>query len=221
LDVPEEAVADLVSRLSPRERARAASYRGPDGRRRFAAGRAAVRAVLAAYLGVPAAELKVVEDPAGKPRLGLPPGAAAIEFGVSGSGDLALLAVAAGRPVGVDVERLRPVASAGRLAARYFAPEERRDLALVAGSEQESAAFLRCWTRKEAFVKARGEGLRRPLDSFAVTFLPGDAPGLRWCEGEPDAPDRWTFAQVDAGPGFVAVVATVGACCVATRDLIW
>jgi len=149
-------------------------------RRRFLAGRASVRAVLAAYRAVPPASLALLRVGAGKPVLaGGPP------FSFSRSGAAGLLAVGGEREIGVDLERRRDVPEAGDLARRHFAPAERARWMAEGGG---AWAFLRAWTRLEASLKALGLGLAsaeegRARDQVEVTDLdlvPGHAAALAW-----------------------------------------
>ena len=101
----------------------------------------------------------------------------AYAFNLSHSHGLAVIAVGAGREVGIDVELLRPEFAGEDIAKRYFSAREVRELAqLPVGSRTEG--FFRCWTRKEAYIKARGEGLHVPLDSFSVSLSPDRFPEL-------------------------------------------
>ena len=99
-----------------------------------------------------------------------------IEFNVSHSGDVFLYAVSRGRTVGVDVEWKKEGLAVEAIARRYFAPGEARLLLEQAPSEQRLPNFYRCWTRKEAYLKAKGTGLTTELHAFEVTFLPGVPP---------------------------------------------
>jgi 4'-phosphopantetheinyl transferase len=138
--------------LDAAERARAARFAFERDRRRFVAGRAALRAVLAAYVDTPAGALAFTVGPHGKPALpGGPP------FSFSNSQGCGLCAVGVDREVGVDVERLREVPDAASIARSVFTPEERQAWQDAGGGG--GAAFLRVWTRKEAALKAMGVGL--------------------------------------------------------------
>src|SRR5262249_15269295 len=133
-----------------------------------------------------------------------------LRFNLSHSHDLALLAVVRGRQVGIDVERLRMLDDAGRLVARFFSAWE-RDEFLALPQPERQAAFVGGWTRKEAYMKATGQGFSRPLEAFDVPLAPGVPPALLRVAGRPDEPARWTLSDLDPGPGFVAAVAVEGA----------
>jgi 4'-phosphopantetheinyl transferase len=194
-----------LAALSPDERQRAARYRHPDTGRRFTAARAALRAVLGHYTGLDPAELCFTVGRYGKPELAGP--GAAVRFNLSHSGGLALLAVATGREVGIDIEQVRPRPNAVQLVERYFSAAERTEFAGLSGIDQERG-FLLGWTRKEAFVKAVGDGLQCPLDSFAVTMTPGRPAGLALPPEHAAA--GWTVADLHPGEGYVAALVTSG-----------
>lgn len=206
LELPEAQLPALAALLSADERARAERFRPPGAWRRFVVAHGWLRRVLGAALDADPASLVFGIGPWGKPVLSGPWADAGLQFNLSHSHELALMAVTTGRAVGVDLERLRPIPRATQLAERYFADPERADLARVAGSAAEAATFFNCWTRKEAFVKAQGQGLAWPLDSFAVSCLPGEAASLAWCrEGSAEAA-RWQLAELQPGGGYVGAV---------------
>ena len=207
LSTPESATADLARYLDPTELERAKRFRTAAGRRRQIVAAGALRRVLADYLGLEPGAVGFRVGPCGKPELALQHGVTHLRFNLSHSEDLALVAVADGAPVGVDVERLRIVPRASQLARRYFHEAEIADLETVNGLEPESQAFLRCWSCKEAFVKALGEGLTRPLNTFAVAALTTDPARLLWDGRDPTSPAKWGIADIDVGPEYTAAVA--------------
>ncbi len=122
---------------------------------------------------------------------------------------MALLAFARGRRVGVDIEQADRRTPEDKFVERFFSPGEiERYLGLPAGLRAE--AFFNGWTRKEAFIKALGEGLSRPLDSFDVSLAPGEPPALLHVAGAPDEPARWLMRAFDAGPDYVAALVAEG-----------
>jgi 4'-phosphopantetheinyl transferase len=161
-------LAALAERLAHDERERAARFRAERDAARFVAGRATLRSLLGRYLGADPWELAFRYGRAGKPSL-VGHEEAGLCFNVAHSGPLALFAVSAGADVGVDVERLRPVAELERLATRYLSPADAACLA-AAAPDDRLAVFLEGWARKEALVKALGEGMTR-----AHLHEPGDA----------------------------------------------
>jgi len=165
---------------------------------------------------MPPAQLEFRSGPNGKPDLAASRGRPALRFNLSHAQDLALYAVTLRREVGVDVERVSHDFVDLRLAERFFCPREVLALRAVSGDQGE--AFSRCWTLKEAFLKAMGEGLAFGLDRFDVSaalespaVLPSPA---GWSRGAP----RWSVQQLAPGPGYVAALAIEG---VAGRVECW
>jgi 4'-phosphopantetheinyl transferase len=111
-----------------------------------------------------------------------------------------------GRSIGVDVEKLRPMPDLRRLSQRYFSANEFRRVQ-SSPEDQRIEAFFRCWTCKEAYLKACGVGLSLALDRFEVAFAKGEPVCLLHVEGEPDEPGRWWMADIAPGPGYVAAAA--------------
>src|SRR6185312_12196833 len=109
----------------------------------------------------------------------------------------------------IDVQEVDPRRSVRGLAGRYFSPAETAALLALPPAEHV-AAFYRCWTRKEAYIKACGTGLALPLDDFDVAFEPGRAPALLRSTIGPDEPRRWVFAELPRPDGFEAALAVEG-----------
>ena len=172
LEASEDNFARCLAWLSPEETARAERFYFPRHRRAFVLGRAALRALVAGYLGMDAAEVGFIYGPQGKPALATVK-TCSLRFNASNSGDLAAYAFTTGCDIGVDVEQHRALADLENIAHRFFSPEETAELLELSAAEK-TAAFFRCWTRKEAYIKALGGGLSIPLDSFRVTLRPGD-----------------------------------------------
>jgi 4'-phosphopantetheinyl transferase len=194
--------------LTSEELARAARFHFERDRRRWIATRGAVRALLAGYTGVPADSLRFRLGPHGKPSLEAPD-VTGLEFNVSHSGELALCAVSRGRAVGVDVEAIRPELATLSMARRFFAPAEVASLESIPPSEQ-TQAFFACWSRKEAYMKARGTGITLGLDRFEVSLLPGSPASLLATHDEPDAVERWLLIALAPGDGYAGALVTAG-----------
>jgi 4'-phosphopantetheinyl transferase len=209
LEAPAPRVAALFALLSEDERARAESFQFDHHRRRFVVARATLRRLLSGYTGTPADDLVFAYGPQGKPALA---GGRPLQFNVSHSDELAVYAITCGREVGVDVERLREVAGAERIAERFFSAPEREELRALAPA-QRTEGFFTCWTRKEAYVKARGDGLAHPLDAFAVSATPGSPAWLRSTSVDAADVARWSLAGLPLGDGFVGAVAVEGREC--------
>jgi 4'-phosphopantetheinyl transferase len=201
-------VARLAAGLSPGEQERAGRFMFERDRRRFVVARSALRALLGRYLDVPPRELAFVYGAHGKPAL---EGAhAALEFNVSHSGDVAVVAAGWNRALGVDVEAWRALPDLAALAARVFAPAERAVLDALAAIDRP-AAFFRCWTRKEAFIKATGQGLAQPLDGFVVSLGPGEPARFVDIGGDAAALARWTLHDLAPGEGYAGALVVEGA----------
>jgi 4'-phosphopantetheinyl transferase len=202
LDRSPELTACLGAVLAPDERERAQRFYRPELGDRYIVGRGLLRVLLGRYLGAAPAEIELAYGEHGKPALAEPRGAPC--FNLSHSGAEAVFAFSASVEVGVDIELLNPERTHLRVADRFFAPGEARSLRSLPEALQPRA-FLHGWTRKEAFIKARGDGLSLPLDSFEVTLAPDEAPAVlrtAWSESEPatwsivdlSEPERGVFA---------------------------
>lgn len=202
--------ADLAERfggaLTPDERERAARFRDVGHRTRFVGVRGWLRALLAEYLGQSPFDLRFRYGSHGKPTL-----ASAnpldLRFNLSHSAEAALVALTRGREVGVDVELRR--GRKLRLAERFFAADEVARLRALPADEQEHA-FYRCWTRKEAFVKARGEGLSLALHCFAVAIDPSEPPAILRVDGEAREAERWSVRDLPEISGYAAALVVEG-----------
>jgi 4'-phosphopantetheinyl transferase len=192
----------LAALLSPSEVARLERFRFADHRRRFQIGHGALRAILGGYLGRDPAGLEFVQGPRGKPHMANP----GLCFNLSHSGKLALIGIA-GVEIGVDVEKVRHLESLTEIARRHFSETEFAALDALSGSQRE-LAFYRCWTRKEAYIKALGEGLSMPLDTFDVAV--GETPAFLACRDGREDPRDWSLVDVSPGPEFVGAAALRG-----------
>lgn len=193
----------MAACLDQTETARADAYRFAQDRDRFIVFRGALREVLGHHLGLHARQVALAVGAQGKPCLAAGTGP---HFNLAHCEGLALLAVCAHAPVGIDIETPRQVRNADRLAARVFSPDERRVYDSLS-ADDKPLAFLRCWTRKEAYVKATGEGLSLALDRFSVAFAPADAPRLLHVDGRPGEEDRWELHDLGPLAGGVAALA--------------
>lgn len=193
--------ARAAATLSPDEAARAARFHFVRDRDRFVLARAGVRRVLGALLSTPPASLAFVYGASGKPALAQETG---LHFNLSHTADHAALAVADGFALGIDIEQPRTIDPG--VAERFFAPNENAALRQTPPSAW-NAAFFRCWTRKEAYVKAVGDGLLIPLDSFEVS-LAADAPAVFHRVGDDKAEAaRWQLAHLDLAPDCLGAIA--------------
>ena len=190
--------------LSEDERKRAERFRFDRHRERSIICRGRLREILSGYWHGPPKSVRFCKGPGGKPAIN--GDNSGIRFNLSHCGGRALYAVACGREVGVDVEAVRPNPKAAALVDRFFSTNEKTAFQKFQPHEEE-AAFFAGWTRKEAYVKALGKGLRFPLDQFDVSLKPGDQNVLLRVEGAPEETKRWSLRDIDLGPGFRAALA--------------
>ena len=200
LDLPDAALARAHAVLSPDESARADRFLRREDRARFTAARAWLRRILAAHLGEAPDALAFVYGDQGKPALANPCG---IDFNLAHSGSHALLAISPGFPIGIDVEEEREIEE--KVAERFFSSAEIRALSAHRGAAWRSA-FFRCWTRKEAYLKALGYGLATPLDRFTVSLDRDDA-RLLDIRGAPREASAWQMADLGPAPGLAGALA--------------
>ena len=201
-------ICDLYETLSSDERERAARFHFERDRQSYICARGALRSILARYLGRPPGEISFTYNPYGKPALVGERGPNDLRFNLSHAAGVALCAVARGREVGVDVEWPRTEFATMSVAERFFSRSEVE--ALRARAEDAPAAFFNCWTRKEAYIKARGEGLSHPLDTFTVSLAEGAHASLLRTDNDPAEAARWTLRALPLGGGYVAALACEG-----------
>ncbi|MFN8008647.1 MAG: 4'-phosphopantetheinyl transferase superfamily protein [Terriglobia bacterium] len=203
LDVPCKVQEKLLGTLSTDEMERANRFQFEQHKHRFITAHGVVRVILARYLGEEPADLRFVYGPYGKPALGHFSKANPLYFNFSHSQGLGILSLAL-CDVGVDIEHIRPIEDFQALAKNHFSSCESEILNRVPPGDRLTS-FYTCWTRKEAFIKAIGKGLSRPLDSFTVSLAPGDLPCLVSAEGE-DA-SQWSILDLPVGKNWAAALA--------------
>lgn len=205
LDVPPETPARLLALLGPEEREQAERLRTEDLRRRFIVRRARLREILARYVAAAPAAIRFDRGASGKPSLAPPWSDSRIEFSASHSAETALVAVGLGHPLGVDIERVRPLPDFRDLCRSYFASSENEALDRLPDGER-LAAFFRTWARKEAVLKALGTGLSLALDQVEVSVeaAPARVAAIRGDQGLAAA---WRLEDLHAAPGFAAALA--------------
>jgi 4'-phosphopantetheinyl transferase len=202
----------LLHLLSHDEQARANRFYLERDRRRFIVARGALRTILGRYLGVEPGQLRFRYESHGKPFLSDDLGAGELRFNLAHSNELALYAFTCGREIGIDVEYIHPVPDVEQIAARFFSVNENAALRMLPES-QRLEAFFDCWTRKEAYIKALGEGLTQPLDQFQVSLIPGERAQLLSVNDVPEKVMRWSMATLSPAPGYVGALAVKGADC--------
>jgi 4'-phosphopantetheinyl transferase len=195
--------------LSSDEIARAERFHFTHDRQHFVRCRSTVREILGRYLGIPAQDIRFSYEANGKPQIVEDQNPRQLRFNISHSSDLAVMAVVAGRAIGVDVEKIRPDVEYLELAERFFSTNEYKALSALP-SKQLSRAFFACWTRKEAFIKACGDGLSFPLSEFSVSIDPDAPAALQEVRADPRAATRWSLANLEPREGFIGALAVEG-----------
>jgi 4'-phosphopantetheinyl transferase len=210
LDPDPQRVDQLGRHLSEDEWERARRFRFDKHRRQYVVGRGALRTLVGAYAGIRPEQVRFTYGPRGKPFLDpAQDTAGGLQFNLSNSDERALVGFVRGPEIGVDIEFMKPMPDLEQIAERFFSESERvvlRELPAAVKPE----AFFNCWTRKEAYLKAVGEGLAAPLDSFDVTLAPGDAPRMLSLEGDRERAARWYFRHFRPAPDYIGALAIEG-----------
>src|SRR6266852_636069 len=205
LDLRPAAVRALAVRLSDAERQRASRFAFDRDRRRFVVTRARLRQLLGLRLDVRPESVELVYGERGKPALARGHAGSDLRFNVSHSDDVAVYAFSPGREIGIDVEAVRVILDADDIAARFFSRCE-NEAYLTLDPRDKPLGFFNCWTRKEAFIKALGDGLHHPLDRFDVSLAPGDPPRILRVASTTGDACGWTLHGFPPGPGLIGAV---------------
>jgi len=208
LEQPVRIVESLYRILSPDEQARANRFHFEKDRRHFIVARASLRKLLGQYLAIQPTKLRFAYGDYGKPQLApaILDQPAKLNFNLAHADGLAVYAFTRLGEIGVDLERVKPAFAGEDIARRFFSEAEVNSFDQLP-AEDRPLAFFNCWTRKEAFIKAKGLGLSLPLDQFDVTLAPDQEASLlrmRWDESEAS---RWSLRALEIGPGYVGAVA--------------
>jgi 4'-phosphopantetheinyl transferase len=195
--------------LSSDERNRAARFHFPHDRQRFVASRAWLRTILAGFLEIDARDLRFSYSKKDKPFVGPAHADSGITFNMSHSGGIALYAFARRREIGVDVEQIRSNFDIEPIARRFFSVLEQQQLAALP-EESRVDAFFRCWTRKEAYIKAVGDGLSLPLSQFDVSLESWGTNALLATRPDSSQAGQWMLREVPAGAGYSAALCVRG-----------
>ncbi|HXM48075.1 MAG TPA: 4'-phosphopantetheinyl transferase superfamily protein [Pyrinomonadaceae bacterium] len=210
LQVPAGDLARLHGLLSPDERARAKSYRFERDRERFIVARGFLRTILGLYLDCGPAALHFNYAEHGKPSLADPVCEdASLNFNLAHSGKLAIYGITRRRALGVDLELIRPDLTGEDIARRFFSANDTASLLAIPASRRQRA-FYDGWTRKEAFIKAKGSGLLLPLDQFDVALSPGEPAALLRTGWDLSEASRWSLRAIDVAPDYAAAIAVEG-----------
>ena len=209
LDQTSSQIQRFLHNLAADEQARAGRFYFERDRERFIVARGVLRAILGGYLNRAPEGLSFCYSSHGKPALTGESGGDEIRFNVAHSQEVALYAVTRGRQLGIDVERIRFDLSVAEIAERFFSPREVATLRALPAELQRQAFFL-CWTRKEAYIKARGQGLSLPLDQFDVSLAPGEPAAVLASQQDPSDASRWSLQELTPAAGYVAALAVEG-----------
>jgi 4'-phosphopantetheinyl transferase len=202
LDVAESTLAAL---LSADEQERAARFAFERDRRRFIVAHGTLRAILADYVGCAPRALRFEREASGRPRLAGAHNPDALDFNLAHSHEVAVYAIAYRRRLGIDLEYVRPIDDLTGLARVAFSAAEQASLAALPPAER-LGRFFDCWTCKEAYVKARGDGLSAPLQAFDIALDGDESPALRAHRLDPGEVERWWFERLAVAPGHVAAL---------------
>jgi 4'-phosphopantetheinyl transferase len=172
--------------------------------------RGMLRVILSRYLNVTPGQIQFHYNRYGKPRIMDPAGTEWLNFNVSHSGDLILIAIAHGRKIGVDLEQTRQDVSYDQVAQRFFSPQEYAMLQSFTAAEAKRKAFFDYWTRKEAYIKAQGQGLSIPLEQFDVSLDTDEPARLLANRIDPEDVSRWTLQGISPGQGYTGAIAVEG-----------
>ena len=209
LDVDPSSVPVLEQALNDEERGRAQRFHRDGDRADFIVAHYVLRSILGRYREIGPEHLRFRYGPHGKPYLVQEEGRPAVCFNLSHSNRMMLCAMTREREIGIDIEHVRPKSASLEVAERFFAPGEVAALRALP-DERFSVAFFACWTRKEAYIKARGEGLSHPLDTFEVSVEPGlKNVGLQTYD-DPHEASRWSLQDLSPMAGYVGAIAVQG-----------
>lgn len=209
LDAPASHVRYLKTLLSEDEQQRSENYYFDDDRRRFIAARGMLRTIISRYIELTPRHIRFTYGPHGKPALVNVQNRPGLTFNVSHSDELALYAITCNSSVGIDVERIRDDLELVQLARQFFSPREYAILRSLP-STMKPAVFFNCWTRKEAFVKAIGEGLTYPLDTFDVSLTPWAPARLIHVRDNQEEARHWSLHAISPAPEYAAALVVEG-----------
>ena len=212
LELPSSQVQWLRGILTDDELDKANRFYFEIDRQRFIAARGILRSILSRYITIYPGHLRFSYNQYGKPFLAPDFSSTLLNFNLSHSGSVALYAITRNMEIGVDVERVRSGFEYEEIAKRFFSVNEVAVLRTIP-TEKKLEAFYHCWTRKEAYIKAHGKGLSMPLDSFDVSFTPGEPPMLLLTRDEPQARSLWTLLDLGSGTSYIGALAVKGTGC--------
>lgn len=209
LDCPEPCLSSYASVLAADERERADRFYFERDRRHFIAARGILRTLLGRYLGERPEGVQLCYGARGKPAVAGPGRSCRARFNVSHSHGFALFAFTLDREIGVDLERIRPLTDISHIVNRYFSSHESTAFHTIPQFGGRDV-FFRYWTCKEAFLKAKGDGLAYPLDQVEVELIPGGGARLLSIDGDRREASRWSLREFVPVPGYAGALAVEG-----------
>jgi 4'-phosphopantetheinyl transferase len=212
LDRRQSELKFFESILAKDEMDRAKRFYFQKDRERFIAGRGLLRVILSSYVGVPPGEIFFTYGSNGKPGLKRQDGQPAIDFNLAHSGGTAIFAITQDRAVGIDIESVKYEFPVESVAERFFSEAEVAALRRLP-EQMKKIAFFKCWTRKEAFIKALGDGLSCPLSDFDVSLTPGEPARLLHVKWASEEASRWCMEDIDCIAGCAAAIVFSGPQC--------
>jgi 4'-phosphopantetheinyl transferase len=208
LDESPTRIDSFLNILAEDEQSRADRFYFRRDRERFIAAHGILRTILGRYLNRAPNSLSFYYGSYGKPELAGESGSDGIHFNLSHSDGVVLYALARGREIGIDVESIRDL-EVEQIAGRFFSRQEIATLRALP-PDLRNCAFFHCWTRKESYIKARGEGLSLPLDQFDVSLTPGEPAALLSTRPDSEEARRWDLQELAVASGYAAALAVEG-----------
>jgi len=209
LDVDESFLDSVKRTLSEEELEKASRMRIEKPRKYYMASRGLLRQILAAYVKQAPGLLEFEYGPNGKPTLSENSNNMGITFNVSHSHGLALCCVTRKREIGADIEKMRDDMQLADISKRFFSSREHEELVKLP-VEHQKRGFFNCWTRKEAYLKATGQGLTFPLSHFDMSLTPGEPAAMIAHQSDPGQISLWSIVDLDVGPDYAAAIAVEG-----------
>jgi len=200
---------NMFETLSPDEKTRAERYHFDKDKNHFIAARGILREILSRYLETDPVKITFTYSSLGKPALDNSTNNYQLKFNVSHSNGMALYAFSKENNIGIDIEYMRNDVKYEDIAIRFFSQQEASTLRSLPG-HLKTHAFYNCWTRKEAYLKAKGEGLTASLNQFNVSLAPGEPAALLSNQQAPEDPSRWSLHELDVCGQYVAALAFEG-----------
>jgi 4'-phosphopantetheinyl transferase len=205
----EQPLSEFQRLLSADEKERAKRYYFEEDRRRFIVRRGILRTLLGNYLDIEPYQVQFCYGNNKKPGIADIFGGRKVQFNLSHSRGLAIYAFTRTHEIGVDVEYIRDIPEMGKIAERFFSARENSAFQSLPESQKQEA-FFNCWTRKEAFIKAIGDGLSYALDAFDVSLVPGEPATLIGIKGDSEEASRWSLRDLEPAAGFAAALTVKG-----------